>query len=198
MSTTLRTFMVAAFLLLTLTGGALAADSTNRVISFSLEDQFNHERSLQAPFTRPVLVTIADREGATQLEGWLTQLKKEFPTQLEYFAIADLRAVPRPLRGLVRRGFRKEYSHPVALDWEGSAAEQVSLVKDGATLLLLDHQGRELLVVSGQATGPELDKLRHAIRHSQKFTGSPIDFGSPAQKPALSATTHVSNQPDNQ
>jgi hypothetical protein len=198
MSPAPRSLLVAVLLSAALAHGASAAESTNRVISFSLEDQFNHAMTLQAPFTKPVLVTIADKEGATQLEAWLAPLKKEFPAQLEYFAIADLRAVPRPLRGLVRRGFRKEYSHPVALDWEGSAAGQVSLVKDRATLLLLDHQGRELLVVGGQATGPELDKLRHAIRHSQKFTGSPIDFGSPAQKPALTATPHVSNQPDNQ
>ncbi len=159
----LVSFIVA--LVVTASAGRLLADgSTNRVVSFALKDQFNNEMILKPPFAKPVLVTIADRDGAEELDSWIQPLKQDFSGQIQFFAVADLRSVPAPLRGLVRRGFRKDYALPVALDWRGEAADQVTLRKDHANLLLLDAQGRELLSLSGVATEPKLAQLRSRVR----------------------------------
>lgn len=158
----LHLLMVGALLAVARTS-ALGGDSTNRVVTFALKDQFDKDLILQPPFTKPVLVTIADKEGAAELDGWIQPLKQAFPGQIQFFAIADLRSVAAPFRGLVRRGFRKEYSHPIAMDWRGAAAGQMNVVKDRANIFLLDGCGCEVLSFHEAATEAHLNQVKEHI-----------------------------------
>lgn len=168
-----------------------AGDSTNRVISLALKDQFDDEMILKPPFTRPVLVTVADRDGAGALDGWVQPLKEAFPGQIRFFAVADLRPVPAPLRGLVRRGFRKDYHHPVALDWHGDAVAQFPVEKTQPNLLLLDGGGRVAAALQGPATDPGLEKLKQSIGTLLGVSAT----NNPADPPRNQAARHAGPRP---
>jgi len=143
---------------------AVAEEVADRGIQFALKDQFNQDLVLEPPFTGPVLVTVADRSGADELDGWIQPLKESFPGRIRYVAVADLRSVPAPMRGLVRRGFRKQYAHPIGLDWNGDLARQTSLEKEHLNLLLLGPRGEPRLRLTGTVTEAGLNRLKSGIR----------------------------------
>lgn len=133
-------------------------------IRFELEDQFNRGMLLKPAFTKRLVVTVADEKGYEQLPDWIASLKKEFGDSVQFFAVADLRAVPGWLKGMVRRGFRKKIAHGVAMDWDGAAANQMDIIPDQANLLLLDQDGRVSFSIHGEATEENLSKLKDAIQ----------------------------------
>ncbi|GEM_PF-2202857 len=134
-------------------------------VSFALKDQFNNAMTLAPKFEQPVLVTVADKKGAGQLPGWISPLSKEFKGSVRFFAVADLRAVPGLLRGMVRRAFKKEYEYGIAMDWDGTAAEQLKITADEANLFLLDEAGHLVFSVHGEATEQNLVALKDALHN---------------------------------
>lgn len=169
----LRRFIHIGCLVFLFSMGRAENVSTNQVVHFELTDQFNEAMTLKPPFEKPVIVTIADKQGSSELEEWIRPIQGEFGDDIEFFAVADLRSVPGLLRGMVRRGFKKEFTHPIALDWKGAAADQLSIAEDHANLFLLDRQGRLRLSVTGKAGEEQLAVVETATRELLNPTATP-------------------------
>ncbi len=154
------------------TGTPLADEpALKQPVSFDLNDQFDNKMTLKPEFSQPVIVTVADKKGYEQLPDWIAALKKEFGSSIQFFAVADLRAVPGWLKGTVRRGFRKKIAHGVAMDWDGAAAAQMNITGDEANLLMLDKEGRVSFSIHGEASDENQATLKNAIRKAINDAG---------------------------
>ncbi|MBI1176992.1 hypothetical protein GC207_06080 [bacterium] len=164
-------FVIALIALAQIDCPSLFAGDTNSPIVIHLENQWEKPAKLQAPMQHVTILTVADRAGAEQIQEWVAPLKKEFAANIDFFAVADLRAVPRPLRGFVRRRFAKAYDYPIGLDWSGSVANQLTIKEDVANLFVLDQQGRVQATMHGSATAPSIETLKTEIA---KLIGKPV------------------------
>ena len=135
-----------------------AAD-TNAPISISLSDQWEKSAVLHAPLERITILAVADRAGAEQINEWVAPLKVQFGTNVHFFAVADVGAVPGPLRGMVRRRFAKEYSYPIGLDWKGTITGQLTLTSKAVNLFVLDRAGTIQHTTRGAVETEALRKL---------------------------------------
>ncbi len=109
-----------------------------RAPEFELEDQFGH------------VLTIADREGAEQLEGWIRALVQRYGDSIEIWGLARVVGVPRTLRPLLRAMFRSRVPHPVMLDWDGRIVETLGFQPRLANVLIIETDGR----IVARFTGP--------------------------------------------
>jgi len=141
-----------------------AAADTNAPVAISLTDQWENPARLQAPLDRVTILTVADRAGAEQIDAWVAALKAEFGTNLQFFAVADVSAVPGPLRGVVRRRFARQYTRPVGLDWQGAVAGQFAVKPKVANLFVLDQAGVQRHMIQGGVNGGALRELVDAVR----------------------------------
>jgi hypothetical protein len=145
---------------LSATGGETAGDvPTNAPATISLRDQFDAPQKLSFPTTNIILFTIADKKGSEQIAGWVAPVKERFNERVEICGIADVSAVPRPLRGLVRKKFRQAQSYPVMLDWTGDTVKAFGCVSDQVNVFIVDGEGRILSRAFGPASEAKLRDL---------------------------------------
>ncbi len=149
-------------ILLGATQSAPAAD-TRSAVSLFLTDQWEKPAVLQAPLDRVTVLTIADRTGAQQINEWVAPLKVQFGTNVQFFAVADVSAVPGPLRGMVRRRFAKEYTYPIGLDWKGAIKSKLPLTSKVANLFVLDRAGTIHHTAQGAIGTETLRNLINAV-----------------------------------
>jgi hypothetical protein len=160
MKAALCTFMfVTATMARGLAGEGSSSVPTNAPARIALRDQFDAPLTLAFPTTNIIFLTIADKAGSEQIAGWVAPVKERFDTRVEICGIADVSAVPRLLRGLVRRKFQKAQSHPVMLDWTGDEVKAFGCVSDQVNVFVLDGQGRILK----RATGPVNETTRREV-----------------------------------
>lgn len=164
-------FIIAVIALARTDRSSLYAGDTNAPVVIHLENQWEKPAKLQVPMQHVTILTVADRAGAEQIQEWVAPLKKEFAANIEFFAVADLRAVPRPLRGFVRRRFAKAYDYPIGLDWSGSVADQLTIKEDVANLFVLDRHGHIQATMHGPATAQSVQSLKAEIA---KLIGRPV------------------------
>jgi hypothetical protein len=119
--------------------------------SFVLRDQFDTAHTFSFPRTNVLLLTVADKQGNKQMDGWVLALKSRFGTRLEIAGIADVRGVPGLWHGSVREKFQKLRTHPVMMDWEGAVISALPVEKHRANVFLLNRDGAVLRRVSGPA-----------------------------------------------
>ena len=139
---------------------------TNAPAVIALRDQFEVMRTLKFPTTNLTFLTIADKAGSEQIAAWVTPVQQRFGEQVAIEGIADVSAVPRPFRGMVRRKFQKAQSHPVMLDWSGDTVKAFATSADHANVFVLDQQGKILKRLNGKATEQSLDELCAAIEQA--------------------------------
>jgi len=139
------------------------ASDTSSPVSISLADQWEKPAVLNAPLDRIIILTVADRTGAEQINEWVAPLKVEFGTNVQFFAVADVSAVPGPLRGMVRRRFAKEYTYPIALDWKGTITGQLALTAKSVNLFVLDRSGTVQHKAQGAVATEALRNLINAV-----------------------------------
>lgn len=140
----------------------LAADTASAV-AISLTDQWEKPAVLRGPLERVTILAIADRAGAEQINEWVAPLKVQFGTNVQFFAVADVSAVPGPLRGMVRRRFAKEYTYPIGLDWKGTITGQLPLTPKAANIFVLDRAGIVQHTAQGAIGAEALRKLIDAV-----------------------------------
>lgn len=136
---------------------------TNAPARIELRDQYDAPQILLFPTTNITLLTIADKKGSEQIAGWVAPVKKQFARRVDIRGLADVSAVPWPLRALVRREFRKSQSYPVMLDWSGDVVKSFAYEPDKANVLLLDARGKILKRFSGAADAAAVQDLSAAI-----------------------------------
>jgi hypothetical protein len=131
--------------------GGYAASGVERAAEFTLGDQFGEVWSHTYPRDRIGVIVFADREGSEQMSEWIELLRERYAGKVEVLGVAVLGDVPRTLRGLVRREFRKRYRTPVLLDWGGEVAGQFGYVDGRPAVCLVDRRGKMLWQWSGGA-----------------------------------------------
>ena len=132
---------------------------TNAPAAISLRDQFDALQELSFPTTNVFLFTIADKKGSEQIAGWVAPVKERFHERVEICGIADVSAVPRMLRGLVRKKFRQAQTHSVMLDWTGETVKEFGCVSDQVNVFVVDGEGRILKRAVGPASEAKLRDL---------------------------------------
>jgi hypothetical protein len=158
-------------LLLVMLGGDIGAAPpivspiipTNAPSSIELRDQFDAPQRLSFPATNLTLLLIADRKGSEQVSGWVAPLKQRFGRRIDIRGLADVSAVPRLLRGMIRMKFQKAQTYPVMMDWSGAAVKAFTYVPDRANVILMDRRGHILKRLSGEVSPGAVRDLGDAI-----------------------------------
>ena len=154
---------------------ALAAEDHSFTSNISqrieLHDQYQNLQSLNFPTTNVTFLTIADRKGSKQIEGWITALKAHHKGPLDIRGLADVGGVPSLLRGRIRKRFQETILYPVMMDWSGDVCARFRYVADQANIVVIDRNGSIAGRFSGQATEAN---LKAALVSLQKALATPL------------------------
>ena len=147
---------------------ALAAEEhafTSKISQrIELRDQYQNVQSLNFPATNVTFLTIADRKGSKQIEGWITAVKAHHKGPLDIRGLADVGGVPSLLRGRIRKRFQESILYPVMMDWSGDVCAKFGYVEDQANVIIIDRNGSIAARFSGQATEASLKIGRASCR----------------------------------
>lgn len=174
------------------TGGEIAAKpppagtARARVAGFSLADQFGRVHQFSFPREKVTVLTLADRKGSAQVEGWVRPLAERFGDSILQAGIADVSKVPGLLRGRVRGAFREQFPHPVMLDWQGTQSRALGCERDVVNVLLIAPGGEILFRTAGAASAAGLERLKREIEQAlaETRTAAAPAAGEPAAQPA--------------
>jgi len=141
---------------------ATAWGESNVVAKIELEDQFGRTHSISFPREKPCVLMIADRDAERQLDGWTGPIAKKSGERVDIYGLADLTRTPHAFRAFIRDSFRKNYTRPVLLDWDGKVAANCAYPGKQALVLVINRKG----VIRHRATGAADDAKLKAILHS--------------------------------
>mgnify|MGYP006281184163 CR=1 FL=1 len=131
--------------LLLMNGSLWAQDST--LIQFELKDQFGRDYD-ETSFENKIIILLgADRKGSQYTDLWGPTLadslrQRGIIDSVEFVALADLRAVPGLMRGIVKGYFPDAKDKWVLMDWRGVFPQAYDFVDDSCNLLIFDPQQR--------------------------------------------------------
>ena len=154
--------LLLGFALLTMSFPVEAAQSL-RMAEISLSDQHGTLRLIRFPTGKPVIVTLADREGYKRMPEWISVIKAGMAGRAEVIGVADLQKVPGLLRGMVRKRFVKDLESPVLMDWEGQLARGLKAEQGAPNVYLFDQDGTLQWHSSGPATDERARELLAAL-----------------------------------
>jgi hypothetical protein len=146
------------------TNAASPAVTTNRCAEFELKDQFDQVHAIKFPSAKPILLTVADKKGSEGIAGWAHPVGVKFGERIQIAGLADVSAVPRPLRGFVQGKFKKAITYPTMLDWEGKISAGFKYEKNRPNIYLVARDGRVLRFFSGEADPRRLEELMAALQ----------------------------------
>ena len=163
-----KIFVIAAALLVVCHGRAadVFGAATHVPTSIELHDQYDAPQKLSFPTTNVTVLTIADKKGSEQIDGWVVELKKRYAGHIALSGIAEVGGVPSLMQGMVRKKFQKLHTYPVMMDWSGVVVKHFNPQKDCANVFVIDAQGRILKRFSGAAGEESLRELYEAIDHA--------------------------------
>ena len=131
----------------------LLPEPARTLIAYRLEDQFRRVHVRAEQLHRPMLVVAGDRHGSAFGErsvwAFVHALERIDSSRVQVVGVADLRGVPRLLRGLVRSKFARSTHEPVLLDWDGVFATAYALPAELCTMMLVDTTGTIVGRLSG-------------------------------------------------
>jgi hypothetical protein len=138
---------------------------TNCVIfaSISLPDQYGAARTCDFSHHPLTVLTVADRQGCEQIGAWVLAVKERYGTKVDIEGIADVSAVPGPLRGMIRKKLKARVEYPIMLDWSGEVIRRFDLSKNVANVFLVGARGKLLLTMHGLPDKGKLERLFSAI-----------------------------------
>ena len=108
---------------------------------FELHDQYDIPHKISFPATNVTVMTVADKKGSEQIDGWIAPLKERYGGRIDIKGVADMSKVPGLLRSMVREQFKKRRTYPVMLDWDGPVARGFNYHKDEANVYVIDRDG---------------------------------------------------------
>ena len=126
--------------------------ATKAPASIELSDQYGVLQKLNFPTTTMTLLTIADRKGSEQIDGWISLLKPRYGDRINLRGIADVGGAPSLVHGMIRKKFQETRKYPVMLDWSGQISTQLGYKKNVANILIIGCDGSILGRISGAAT----------------------------------------------
>jgi hypothetical protein len=131
--------------------------------NIELRDQHDSPQRLTFPATNLVVLAIADKTGAEQVDAWIAAIKPRYAGQVEIRGIADVRGVPSFLRGKVRKKFQQTRQYPVMMDWSGEVCAKFNFQPGVANLFLIARDGSIVGRWTGTATHAAVSKLSASL-----------------------------------
>jgi hypothetical protein len=113
---------------------------------FELKDQFDQTYTHEDFLGQICILVGSDRKGSQYNERWSIAIHDSLSVHglqdsVKFLALANLKGVPRLLRGFVKGKFPKEDSHPILLDWKGSFAEEYQFLPYVSNIILFSKSG---------------------------------------------------------
>ena len=131
-----------------------------------LSDQYDTNQVLCFPTNRVTVLTIADRHGSEQIDGWISPLKQRFVGRIYIRGIADVAGVPGIFRSHIRKRFQESRKYPVMMDWSGKTVSAFAAQTGGANVYVIAPDGAILLHVFGPATKGPLGQVEAVIERT--------------------------------
>ncbi len=133
------------------TCNGFAQDST--LIEFELKDQFDRSYSQNSFEDNIIILLGADRQGSQYTNSWGTILadslrKYDVLDEVEFVALADLRAVPRLMRGMIKGYFPDDKNDWVLMDWEGRFPIAYDFESDHCNILIFNKNKKLIFQTS--------------------------------------------------
>ena len=139
--------------------------------SIELHDQYDAPQKLSFPSTNITVLTIADKKGSEQVDGWIAALKPRYAGRIKILGIADVGGAPAFVHDKIRKKFQETRPYPVMMDWSGKVCAQLSYKPDVANILVIGRNGAILGRFSGLANVPKLAEacslLDRVLSHTQ-------------------------------
>lgn len=163
----MRVFALSLMVFLPGTGRGIAGEEpkspSHAPASIELRDQYDAPQRLTFPATNVVVLTIADKKGSEQIDGWVAALKAYYAGRIELRGLAEVGGVPGFLRGKVRKNFQETRPYPVMMDWSGTNCAAFNYQKNVANVLLIGRDGAILGRFTGPASKQTIAKLREVL-----------------------------------
>ncbi len=167
-------FVIGVNLLLacaTTEAGESARLPTNAPSSIELRDQFDAPQRLSFPAPNVVVLTIADRKGSEEVDGWIAALKPLYGGRVDFRGLADVARVPGLFHARVRAQFQEARKYPVMLDWSGNVCAEFGYQPGTANTLIIDREGRIRARLSGRASPAAVASARVALEAALSSAG---------------------------
>lgn len=149
---------------------SIAYGQSNRLISFSLQDQFDVTYTETQYRDYFVILVAGDRKGSDYSFPWSDFIKDELKRnsmtkEVKVLGVANLKTAPTSLRNFIKGKFPKEKKHWVMLDWEGLFDEAYLFKEDVANILIFDPDGNKIYSTTVTETDePKLNTLISVIK----------------------------------
>ncbi len=143
--------------------GELSSSPTHAPSRVELHDQFDVPQRLSFPATNVTILTIADRKGAEEVDGWIAALKPLYAGRADFRGLADVAAVPKWLHARVRARFQQTRRYPVMLDWSGDVCTLFGYQPGTANLVIIDRDGSIRARICGSASPATVASARAAL-----------------------------------
>ena len=163
----MKVFALSLMVFLPGTGRGIAGEApkspSQAPASIELSDQYDTPQRLTFPATNVVVLTIADKKGSEQIDGWVAALKARYAGRIELRGLAEVGGVPGLLRSKVRKKFQETRTYPVMMDWSGTNCAAFHYQKNVANILLIGRDGAILGHFTGPASEQTMAKLREVL-----------------------------------
>lgn len=168
------TCLLTLMMLISCFGGESVSKTTGvkQVQSFTLSDQFKKKHTQTFPGTRVIVLALADRKGSEQLEDWITPFYKRYGEQIDIYGVANLKGVPRVMKPLLRKLFRKGLDYPVMMDWSGEVCKALSYDAGKANILILCPKGGVRHRINGKVTEKDLQDCFSKVDEQLRADGA--------------------------
>lgn len=143
--------------------GEVRALPTNTPLRIDLRDQYDAPITLAFPTTNVTVLTIADKQGAEQVDGWVAALQSRYAGRIDIRGVADLGGAPGFVQDRIRKKFQETRKHPVMMDWSGKVCAQFGYKKGVANILVLGRDGVIHARFTGVTNGAVLAKTHAAL-----------------------------------
>ena len=157
--------------------GESARFPTKAPSNTELRDQFDAPQRLSFPATNVVVLTIADRKGAEEVDGWIAALKPLYAGRVDFRGLAQVAGVPGLFHAKVRARFQETRKYPVMLDWSGNVCAEFGYQPGTANILIIDREGRIRARLSGRASPAAVASARAALEAALSSADVPRSTG---------------------
>ena len=149
---------------------------------FELADQDLKTHQYLFPKSKITVISVADARGSDQLAPWIQRIYEKYENRIDIDGVADLVAVPKPFRAILRQTLSKQLTRPVMLDWHGTVVKRFASEKHVANIYVVDRHGYIVKHPSGPVSDVALLELYGEINRAIADISRTIE---PERKPRM-------------
>jgi predicted transcriptional regulator len=169
------------------TAGETVGATADRLIEFTILDQFDAEHT-EADFAGKVMVVFwGDREGNEPIERWDRTLRRKLKRELaagtvDLRTVAHTQGAPGFIKGMIKSSFSDDPEAWALMDWDGVFAAAYAPVEKQCNILVFGRQGALLTqVATTKLEQAVLDEVLAAVRQGLAGDEAPGQPSRPVQ-----------------